>query len=178
MRSDDNPCHERTAERHRRPVVVHLPPLPIVKLRQQIFDGCRDVCKIFDTVRDRGVMPARREKWDRITRVTFRGKIFDISMIARHNKRRRRVIERLDNFPEKPVDEAEYFDRPYGELAARICRDLGLNPDWSLWEDEPWAKEEAEYRERSGSPFAPPGWRMPIPGPPDDPPHNPRAASP
>jgi len=66
------------------------------------------------------------------------------------------LTERL----EAPEDEADFHDRPYGELAARICRELGLDPDWSLWANEPWAREEAEYRERSGSPFARPGWRV------------------
>jgi hypothetical protein len=66
------------------------------------------------------------------------------------------LAERL----ERPEDEADFADRPIGELAARICRELGLSPDWSLWKDEDWAVEEAESREKSGSPFAPPGWRL------------------
>jgi len=66
------------------------------------------------------------------------------------------LAERL----ERPEDEADFLDRPYGELAARICRELGLSPDWSLWADEDWAREEAESREPSGSPYAPPGWRL------------------
>ena len=32
-------------------------------------------------------------------------------------------------------------DRPVGEIVARICRDLGLSPEWSVWAAEPWARE-------------------------------------
>jgi hypothetical protein len=51
------------------------------------------------------------------------------------------------------------WDRPIGELLAHICHDLGLTPDWNDWRDEDWAREEAETREASASPFAPPRWR-------------------
>lgn len=50
-------------------------------------------------------------------------------------------------------EEADFADRPIGELVARICRDLGVTPDWSLFEDDDWAIEEARTRPR-GSPFA------------------------
>ncbi|MGZ6039172.1 MAG: hypothetical protein ACXWKR_10910, partial [Phenylobacterium sp.] len=49
--------------------------------------------------------------------------------------------------------------RPLGELVARICRDLGVTPDWSRFRDEDWAieenflspaKREGEGRERAG----------------------------
>jgi hypothetical protein len=55
------------------------------------------------------------------------------------------------------LDEDVYGDvlaRPMGEIIARICRDLGLDPDWSrLVEDEAWA--EAEMASGApGSPFA------------------------
>ncbi|MDB5465469.1 MAG: hypothetical protein JWQ46_231, partial [Phenylobacterium sp.] len=45
------------------------------------------------------------------------------------------LTERL----ETDYDEADFADRPIGELVARICRDLGVTPDWSLWQDEDWA---------------------------------------
>jgi hypothetical protein len=46
--------------------------------------------------------------------------------------------ERLD-------DEDLYGDlleRPVGELVALLCRDLGLDPDWSRLAEEAWAREE------------------------------------
>jgi hypothetical protein len=47
------------------------------------------------------------------------------------------LTERL----ETDYDDADITDRPIGELVARICRDLGVTPDWSLWQDEDWAIE-------------------------------------
>jgi hypothetical protein len=44
--------------------------------------------------------------------------------------------ERLED-----ADDRDFVDRPIGELVAGICRDLGVTPDWSLWEDESWAIE-------------------------------------
>ncbi len=36
----------------------------------------------------------------------------------------------------------EVLTRPVGELVALICRDLGLDPDWTRLAQEAWAKEE------------------------------------
>jgi hypothetical protein len=49
--------------------------------------------------------------------------------------------------------QADFADRPIGELVARICRDLGVTPDWGLFEDDDWAIEEARTRP-PGSPLA------------------------
>jgi hypothetical protein len=40
-------------------------------------------------------------------------------------------------------DELRFADRPISEHVARICRDLGVTPDRSLWAGEDWAIEEA-----------------------------------
>ncbi len=75
---------------------------------------------------------------------------------------------------EDPDDEADFARRPIGELVARICQDLGVTPDWSLWEAEDWALGEAEAK-LPGSPYARPGavrrmltppWEKPVGGPP------------
>jgi hypothetical protein len=44
-------------------------------------------------------------------------------------------------------------DRPIGAIIAGLCHDLGLDPDWSRWENEDWAIKEAETR-APGSPYA------------------------
>ena len=75
-------------------------------------------------------------------------------------------------------EEADFADRPIGELVARICADLGVTPDWSLFEDEDWAiaaksastpgeAERGEGRERGDAGFAPisPGPAMTHPPP-------------
>jgi hypothetical protein len=36
---------------------------------------------------------------------------------------------------------ADIVSRPFGETVAAICRDLGIEPDWSLFPDEDWARE-------------------------------------
>jgi len=50
--------------------------------------------------------------------------------------------ERLDE------DEAYegYADRPLRETVERLCADLGLTPDWSLWTDEGWVIPPAARR--------------------------------
>jgi len=62
--------------------------------------------------------------------------------------------ERLD------MDEA-YFDRslrPLRPTVERLCKDLGLTPDWSRWAGEGWAYEETPTRPRF-SPFHQPSPR-------------------
>jgi hypothetical protein len=62
---------------------------------------------------------------------------------------------RFDHLHERLVDEDEivsFGTLPIGASIARICADLGLTPDWSLWEDEDWAIEEAET-DAPGSPY-------------------------
>jgi hypothetical protein len=48
----------------------------------------------------------------------------------------------------------EVLDRPVGELVALVCRDLGLDPDWTRLGEEAWAREEAASGDPR-SPFAP-----------------------
>ena len=43
--------------------------------------------------------------------------------------------------------------QPLGAIAARICRDLRLDPDWRRWEAEYWALEEIRTK-ATGSPYA------------------------
>jgi hypothetical protein len=58
-------------------------------------------------------------------------------------------------------------DRTTGEIIARFCRELGLDPDWTVWENEDWALAEAG---RPGSLFYASGARrIPEPEPPPRP---------
>jgi hypothetical protein len=52
--------------------------------------------------------------------------------------------------------------RTTGEIIARFCRELGLDPDWTRWENEDWAVAEAG---RPGSPFYASGGHRRIPEP-------------
>ena len=73
------------------------------------------------------------------------------------------LTERL----ESDYEDADFTDRPIGELVARICRDLGVTPDWSLWQDEDWAIEArgAEPAVRTKGEPAPPEEQGPEPVP-------------
>ena len=64
-----------------------------------------------------------------------------------------RLVQALSERLEDPPDEEDFAELTTGELVARVCADLGLTPDWSLWEEEDWAIDEAERRLR-GSPYA------------------------
>ncbi len=59
----------------------------------------------------------------------------------------RRYIERLDERLERE-HQPDFTWKPLGEMVARICRDLGLDPDWSRW-GEAWSDEAVIAFERS-----------------------------
>jgi hypothetical protein len=50
-------------------------------------------------------------------------------------------------------DDADFADRPIGEIIARICEDLYIPFDLGHWENEIWAQEEMRTKP-PGSPFA------------------------
>jgi hypothetical protein len=58
-------------------------------------------------------------------------------------------------------------NRTTGEIIARFCRELGLDPDWTNWENEDWARAEVR---RPGSPYYA-GPRI-APAPEPSPPHS------
>lgn len=62
---------------------------------------------------------------------------------------RERLEERLFDFDE----DFDLTDRPAGQVIAQICLELGLIADWSQFQDEDWALEEARTRP-PGSPYA------------------------
>jgi hypothetical protein len=62
-----------------------------------------------------------------------------------------RVSERLT---EKDI-ERDIPHLPFSELVERLCREMRIEPPWELWEDEPWAQEEARLGIK-GSPYARP----------------------
>ena len=69
-------------------------------------------------------------------------------------------LERYDHETREDLDR-----KPVGALVAEICRALGVKVDWSLWEDQDWARDEAETK-APGSPYAYHRFR---PQPPPDP---------
>jgi hypothetical protein len=65
--------------------------------------------------------------------------------------------ERLeDEWRERLLDFDDYAlggQRSVGEIIARICRDLGVTPDWARWIDADWARDEMASKP-PGSPYA------------------------
>ena len=51
------------------------------------------------------------------------------------------LSERLDE-----LDADEVLERPLIELIARICKDLDIEPDWSLWGDQDWVEDAGGVR--------------------------------
>ena len=59
----------------------------------------------------------------------------------------------IDRIEAEAAEDEDFLDRPTSQVISFICKDMGLTPDWSLWEDEEWAVAEAEAR-AIGSPYA------------------------
>ena len=77
-----------------------------------------------------------------IRKNTVREAVEQAIMAEAEGEQRENLLNDLDEgFGEE--DELDFADRPIGEQVARICRDLDIEPDWSLWKDEDWAIEEA-----------------------------------
>ncbi|MGH6909290.1 MAG: hypothetical protein ACREEG_03815 [Phenylobacterium sp.] len=64
---------------------------------------------------------------------------------AVEKKSSEREVERLLDDLDERIEAGDYDDTldtaSIGELVARICADLGVIPDWDLWDDHPWAKD-------------------------------------
>ncbi len=72
------------------------------------------------------------------------------------------LYEKLDIY-ENFVD---YANDAIGGIAVKVCRDLGLNPDPALWENQPWAIQEIE-NQTPDSPFVNGEFDWPPNEPPD-----------
>jgi hypothetical protein len=64
-------------------------------------------------------------------------------------------------------DAEALLNRPMGVVLAEICAELGLTPDWSLWQDEDWSIQETLTR-AEGSPYAAPPYDRRRRGRPED----------
>ena len=64
---------------------------------------------------------------------------------AVEKKSSEREVERLLDDLDERIEAGDYDDTlvsaPIGELVARICEDLGVIPDWDLWDQHEWADE-------------------------------------
>jgi hypothetical protein len=57
--------------------------------------------------------------------------------------------KRLCEDVEERLEDSDIYgdmaDRPFSEIVAQICQDLGVTPDWSRMAQEAWAREEMEH---------------------------------
>jgi hypothetical protein len=85
-------------------------------------------------------------------------RIVERQVRARHKDDEEEVERLMLEACDRLDDDDIYRDvqtRPVGELVARICKDLGIDPDWERLSQEAWAQEEIESGVES-SPFLPP----------------------
>lgn len=61
--------------------------------------------------------------------------------------RRERLLRELDDRLERdrPDEDASYAYLPINTLVTRICRDLGVQPNWSLWAERAIVADEEEH---------------------------------
>jgi hypothetical protein len=105
-------------------------------------------------IRERRLAEAARAPVERRARLVRRAVARAIEADAEEGE----VEQLFDDLDERLADredDDDFLDRPVSELVARICKDLGVTPDWSLWEDEGWAIEEAAARRQASSGEAP-----------------------
>jgi hypothetical protein len=115
-------------------LIKDLQALDEGEVREQAQQGCERQKR----------QDARKARVERIVERVIKAEITDEDEIYRLTQQ---TYERLD-------DEGVYGDllaRPVSEIIARICRDLGLSPDWSRLAQEAWAQEEID----SGAAAAP-----------------------
>jgi len=70
---------------------------------------------------------------------------------AVEKKSSEREVERLLDDLDERIEAGDYDDTlqtaPIGELVERICADLGVTPDWDLWDQHDWAIEHLRARD-------------------------------
>jgi hypothetical protein len=77
-----------------------------------------------------------------------------------------RLLDDLDERLEDGAYDDALADGPIAELVERICRDLGIVPDWRIWDDQDWAIEY--LREHTPTDIGAERWLSEYP-PPDGP---------
>ena len=66
-----------------------------------------------------------------------------------------RLLKSLYGALDEISTEEGFSEMPVGQVVARLCRQLDLQPNWPEWAGEDWALSEAKH-EWEGSPFCPP----------------------
>jgi hypothetical protein len=106
----------------------------------------------WDAAAARGVLKAERDQdyLDEAAETVSRERVQRIVKRAIETDRRSdRDTERLCEDAEERLEDSDIYgdmaDRPFSEIVAQICQDLGVTPDWSRMAQEAWAREEMEH---------------------------------
>jgi hypothetical protein len=62
------------------------------------------------------------------------------------------LYERCEEIIAEELEDQEILDRPIPELIAKICRELGVEPEWRWWDPEKWDRWPYELRPEDVSP--------------------------
>jgi hypothetical protein len=110
------------------------------------LEGEREACVQEErAMRDQQLARAARSSVERRSKLVRRAVGQAIESDAEENDFEQ-LFDDLDERLGDREDDDDFLDRPVSELVARICKDLGVAVDWSLWEDEGWALAEAAAR--------------------------------
>lgn len=79
-----------------------------------------------------------------------------VERVAEAGRDDKAEVDRLTREADERLDDdgliGDVLSRPTSEIVARICKDLGLDPDWTRLAEEAWAQEEIESG-TAGSPL-------------------------
>lgn len=69
-----------------------------------------------------------------------------VARVAKADRSDEEEVDRLVHECDERLDDPDLYgdilERPLSEIVARLCRDLGLHPDWSRLAEELWAQDE------------------------------------
>jgi hypothetical protein len=114
-----------------------------VALETRVAEGGQKACLERDQRRAAATRWAAHER-----RGEIRGYVTEV-IEAESDRASDHEVDRLLDDLEDRIEAYDHIlgDTPTGEVVARICADLGLVPDWSLWDNHDWAIEHLKARD-------------------------------
>jgi hypothetical protein len=114
-----------------------------VALETRVAEGGQKACLERDQRRAAATRWAAHER-----RGEIRGYVTEV-IEAESDRASDHEVDRLLDDLEDRIEAYDHIlgDTPTGEVVARICADLGLVPDWSVWDNHDWAIEHLKARD-------------------------------
>jgi hypothetical protein len=110
------------------------------------------------TASRQGVLVEKRRQLKRAVTETIEADR-DAEAIQRHEAEN--LLADLDDRLDDELLRGDLEEQPLGVCVAKLCKRLGVTPDWNDWRDTAWAAEEIA-RKPAGSPYANEGWQTPV----------------